>query len=375
MTIYGEDLASYQAGQQLGAVLDASWFEIKATEGASYVDPYYAGWVSQATSIGKPYLWYHFLTAGDPVAAQIANIVAHVDLSIPGLLDVETESGTTPSLPMVMATVTGVLAAGGRIKFAYIPQWMWQGVWGSPSLLPLQALGVYLISSQYPSNTVGTGPSQYAADGGDGGAGWASYGGVSPQLWQFTDSAAEGGQNVDFNAYRGTLAQFEALLGESAVELSADTVSAAIEHPTVQLGSTGEEVAALQTLLTHLGFNPQGIDGAFGGNTRTAVENAQKAWKISDDGIVGPQTQGSLTAALKTLAYGGTLVKSGSSGPQVQLVQALCWWRGYDPQGIDGDDGPDTSAAILAFQTAAGISRDSEAGPVTFDALIGATPA
>jgi peptidoglycan hydrolase-like protein with peptidoglycan-binding domain len=43
---------------------------------------------------------------------------------------------------------------------------------------------------------------------------------------------------------------------------------------------------------------------------------------------------------------------------------------GYDPGKIDGIDGPNTNAAVKAFQKAAGIGVDGIAGPKTKKALL-----
>ncbi len=62
------------------------------------------------------------------------------------------------------------------------------------------------------------------------------------------------------------------------------------------VGSKGEAVRKVQQALVYAGF-PLPIyhdDGIFGSETETAVLNFQKASSISDDGIVGPQTMGSL---------------------------------------------------------------------------------
>ncbi|MFI5781977.1 hypothetical protein [Nocardia sp. NPDC051570] len=45
-----------------------------------------------------------------------------------------------------------------------------------------------LISSAYPDGT-GYASQIYENAGGDSGTGWTSYGGATPVIWQFTDSA------------------------------------------------------------------------------------------------------------------------------------------------------------------------------------------
>jgi hypothetical protein len=63
---------------------------------------------------------------------------------------------------------------------------------------------------------------------------------------------------------------------------------------TLQRGSTGPEVTALQQRLTELGFDPNGIDGQFGPGTEAAVRAFQQANGLVVDGIVGPATRAAL---------------------------------------------------------------------------------
>jgi N-acetylmuramoyl-L-alanine amidase len=52
----------------------------------------------------------------------------------------------------------------------------------------------------------------------------------------------------------------------------------------------GEDVVALQERLNTLGFAAGRVDGRFGPNTERAVRGFQRAYGLSDDGSVGPQT-------------------------------------------------------------------------------------
>lgn len=59
---------------------------------------------------------------------------------------------------------------------------------------------------------------------------------------------------------------------------------------TLNVGSTGNAVRLLQGMLYCRGFNPNGVDGTYGGGTKTAVLNFQKSKGLGADGIAGPAT-------------------------------------------------------------------------------------
>jgi len=62
-------------------------------------------------------------------------------------------------------------------------------------------------------------------------------------------------------------------------------------------------------------------------------------------------------------------LKQGSSGPDVQDLQQKLKSLGFDPNGVDGNFGPGTKAAVIAFQQSKGLQADGIAGPATMAAL------
>jgi len=62
-------------------------------------------------------------------------------------------------------------------------------------------------------------------------------------------------------------------------------------------------------------------------------------------------------------------LKQGSSGPDVQDLQQKLKALGFDPNGTDGNFGPGTKAAVIAFQQSKGLQADGNAGPATIAAL------
>lgn len=113
-----------------------------------------------------------------------------------------------------------------------------------------------------------------------------------------------------------------------------------------------------------------GADGILGPDTRKAcamyVQKALNALgaNLAVDGVVGKQTK------LAFKSYGP--VKRGCmSYALTRAVQAALMANGHDcgSAGIDGDCGPDTVAAIKAFQASKNLTADGIVGPATFAKL------
>lgn len=364
----GVDLASFEEGEDLSRFPDIGFVIAKATESTWYIDPPYEGWRTSAKSLGMLFVWYHFLVQGASASAQAAFTKAHIgDTSLPGMLDVETEGKSMPTLADVLAYIDAARALGLRVKLVYLPRWYWQQI-GSPDLTPLTARGVYVVSSAYPRSAKGGAAATYAADGGDNGEGWAPYGGVTPLIWQFGDDAPEDGRPNDINAFRGTVAQLEALLGEDVTPVPSGPRTVLVE------GDTGADVKALQMLLAAKGYPCGAADSDFGPLTKAAVLAFQRdhlaACKWAD-GEYGPLTRAALEAAPAGDPWPGVVIKNGSTGPVVKRIQARLNALGYGPLTVDGDDGPKTTAAVERFQRdhpACG-GADGEVGPRTWPVL------
>jgi putative chitinase len=63
------------------------------------------------------------------------------------------------------------------------------------------------------------------------------------------------------------------------------------------------------------------------------------------------------------------VLKQGSSGPDVTSLQQKLKDLGFDPNGVDGNFGPGTRGAVIAFQQSKGLQADGIAGPATLAAL------
>lgn len=76
----------------------------------------------------------------------------------------------------------------------------------------------------------------------------------------------------------------------------------------------------------------------------------------------------------KKVVGGATEADSGyldedDRGKDVEELQQLLKWLGFDPGAVDGIFGPNTTKAVKAFQKAKGLSQDGIVGPNTFKKL------
>jgi murein L,D-transpeptidase YcbB/YkuD len=71
------------------------------------------------------------------------------------------------------------------------------------------------------------------------------------------------------------------------------------------------------------------------------------------------------------------LIQQGSNGSLVKAAQCRLIAAGHNPGEPDGDFGPNTTTATMAFQSARGLTADGDIGPRTWTALLsyGSTPA
>jgi peptidoglycan hydrolase-like protein with peptidoglycan-binding domain len=106
-------------------------------------------------------------------------------------------------------------------------------------------------------------------------------------------------------------------------------------------------VELLQRVLHTEKFYSGPVNGGYTAETVTAVKNFQAAHGLAVDGIVGPATWDALPAED---LQGIPVLRDGSSGGAVALLQRCLRRQGYSPGHIDGIFGPDTTAALKRFQ-------------------------
>ena len=136
-------------------------------------------------------------------------------------------------------------------------------------------------------------------------------------------------------------------------------------EPTLERGSKGDDVTDLQQGLIELDFKPGEVDGIFGVLTDSAVRSFQTWAQATADGIVGPLTWEKFDNA----DMSDPTLRKGDERIAVRGLQRRLVAAGSDELEIDGEFGPQTEAAVKAFQEAAGIDVDGVVGPQTWGAL------
>ena len=163
----------------------------------------------------------------------------------------------------------------------------------------------------------------------------------------------------------------------------------------LRLGSTGEEVVVLQTMLNRIGQSYPAIprispvDGVFGNQTEEAVRKFQSIFGLSQDGVVGRGTWYKLVflyvgvTNLSELVSEGQrfyniqfgpsspVLREGSTGQAVSALQfflaIVAQFRYNIPSpAIDGIFGPVTRQSVEAFQRQVGLAVDGIVGRNTW---------
>ena len=160
-------------------------------------------------------------------------------------------------------------------------------------------------------------------------------------------------------------------------------------------GSTGEDVLYLSFLLSYIayfydGVQSYGLTSEFGDELTQTVLSFQRAFGLAGDGVVGPATWNEALRIYLSLAAGqcpggcemtaqhtdwpGYGLAEGSTGPAVLQLQQ--WMNDiaqlYCPVlflAEDGIFGPDTKAAVLAFQKGFGLEETGVVDEITWDTI------
>ncbi|WP_165763811.1 peptidoglycan-binding domain-containing protein [Halalkalibacter urbisdiaboli] len=169
------------------------------------------------------------------------------------------------------------------------------------------------------------------------------------------------------------------ITGRATVETlqqSVKSASAATKSSVLRQGSTGQEVSELQKLLKQAGYYKHEVNGQYGRVTTEAVKSFQRNQKLAVDGIAGPKTITALqniTAMtiepVSNVSEPKPVLRSGSSGQAVQVLQERLQQLGYYKEKITGQFDTKTKEAVKTFQKQNLLTVDGVVGPKTWAVL------
>jgi peptidoglycan hydrolase-like protein with peptidoglycan-binding domain len=131
------------------------------------------------------------------------------------------------------------------------------------------------------------------------------------------------------------------------------------------------QVPGVQVALYRHGFYKGSIDGIAGPLTRRAIRRFQRSKGLDVDGIVGRRTRAAFGRRFGGPLFGARMLKRGTSGFDVSVLQFWLAQRGLSVGSPDGSFGSITEQLVRRFQRRAGLSADGLVGKRTRAALVG----
>lgn len=216
MGIYGVDIhPRFQAGINIEEIRREGFdfMAVKVSEGTndSFLAAGSADFLRRGRAAGLLCLGYHYLHAGNEDTQAKVFAEALRSTGVPGMLDAEALASDQRTPTLSVAGIRSFLDAcrrlGATVPLLYLPRWYWDRL-GRPSLAGLPPLW----ASRYVGPNVPSAPASVMYSSHPS-AGWDSYGSLPVEVLQFTDRAQVADRLIDADHYRGTRAQFAALIG------------------------------------------------------------------------------------------------------------------------------------------------------------------
>lgn len=154
----------------------------------------------------------------------------------------------------------------------------------------------------------------------------------------------------------------------------------------LQIGSSGTEVARMQTYLNNLrAVYPVlpilTVDGKYGSGTSKAVSEYQTLRGLQVDGKIGQQTWNAIVEQNNGLTgdsadtYPGISMQNGSTGQDVRHMQTYLnsiarTYTAINTQTVDGKFGSNCTAATQRFQRQFGLTADGVIGKNTWNRIV-----
>src|SRR3954452_25442316 len=237
----GPDVASYQHGTSINwsAVKSAgkTFVFVKATEGTSYTNPYFAGDWAGTRAVGLIHGAYHFarpsIGSAKAQADRFISIagLAHDPGDLPPTLDLEATGGLSTSRLVTWTHnfLAEVTARTGRTPIIYSYPYFWKTSMGNSAAFTQYPLWVASYGVSSPPTIV-----------------WPTW-----TFWQYSSTSTVSGISgqVDMDSFNGSLAQLQKLANITTVTSPPATVppTATPTSPTVSTSTTPPPVSASPT--------------------------------------------------------------------------------------------------------------------------------
>jgi peptidoglycan hydrolase-like protein with peptidoglycan-binding domain len=132
-------------------------------------------------------------------------------------------------------------------------------------------------------------------------------------------------------------------------------------------GVDRELIRDVQRHLKGLGYNPGSVDGNIGPQTAAALRAYQQAYRLPETGRLDETT---LRSILPERYEASRTPLDLSNQEVIQQAQRQLKALGFDPGGTDGTFGPQTEAALRAYQQAYRLPQTGKLDDVTFRSLL-----
>jgi GH25 family lysozyme M1 (1,4-beta-N-acetylmuramidase) len=205
--ILGIDLSHHKPGANIRQVVDGGYnfVILKATEGDSFIDSAFTGYLQQCRDLGVPVAAYHYYRISDSMMSQVSLVEKVVPKDVPIILDIERGSGS--AVGNWRGMIQELVRRGYNSPLVYIPRWYWMEI-GSPSLEGFPPLW----ASRYVDG-IGTGHDLFARVKS---SMWSGYGNNFVGMIQFTSSGEVPGcpPRIDVNCFTGNINDLNDLFGK-----------------------------------------------------------------------------------------------------------------------------------------------------------------
>jgi peptidoglycan DL-endopeptidase LytE len=128
-----------------------------------------------------------------------------------------------------------------------------------------------------------------------------------------------------------------------------------------------ELIRDVQRQLKGLGFNPWAVDGNFGAQTAAALRAYQQAYRLPETGRLDETT---LRSILPERFEASRVPVDVSNREVLRQAQRQLKALGFDPGTTDGEFGPQTEAALRAYQQAYRLPQTGRLDDVTLRSLL-----